>query len=1205
MKNKSFTRILTILLAVACVLSLVPAALAEEAGNAVASALDPVPGYEIGISTKASGNKQIWVLKEYSDVKNEHWFSEALKGWRKSGILVGDADQSARLDESITAAEIYTLLVRYIYSDTFEGEEIGGAIKGDYTYNSHAAWMDAYDEVQKKLEDTIRLIDADIQLPNGRSEVITRKQAFILYAMAELSRVKDPAWYLSQFSSTHLGYYARSNAPIETFDKGLSTLSYFATADHYQLSALEIQCANMLMYLGVLNGTNLSELGRSLAPNKIISRAEGVKLLEGVDLVASTPHANETRDTTKTPASGDWGGNGGDHPAPPDIPVLPHEPVSVILVDWDNEVIGAMSATTNTDLRKQVSDYCLERLVHPDLTNADVNSLAREDNYRGKYSQTPIKNEERISYPLTSHLDYCFVQRPFIPGNEKDQYIQQYGDGLYPYAYGWALCEYDKYENTWTTLGVGEMSSWNGRSFIWEKGQGSWDFTLADLEKGIPTGMPKDTVVLKAMYQPGPDLVTGEEAMYRITELTTFFMNGGFGGRSANLSPSEWRDYRAENSEISIDGTITQQVVQGETGDTANLFGSSQGVAQSDDWKASLNNAMLNSWVVYERSTEIDGKVYGVERGRQLSVATWGLTDKHWLSAVSEVVPDMDNETHAELIEGKAMWDTPVEYSSSSVKVGHWTPTSTGKTINEFVNQDIIEVELPTNGNFNKVNFQLVDKYNANAFIGKAKSMDNEWYRQNRPNLWLKDNFNYKEADSNLSDDRHDVHPLDATGADGRLMDAFLTSLAIMGVKATTDQDFKKTETSRQYDWISRFVLFGDGNPFNLRDCNGDLVTRLNFLGAGGTIKLPIPSGDNPMYALELGVEDIILNHYRETGWWNFEQDIPILTYHQIQLWYNACEKYWPQKGQSEGSRPHMLSPAEADAVDIPWCNLHEHCAKHQEGMPRTWDELIDRAKAGEADKIAMLSLNELERATHLRKTIEGERFASKEECINALIPVVQSGITDWPDIQNALLGGEGTIDDYAWFAGDDANSPRMASYRDLANAIVASTTPRLYPDGKERESKAGLGFDVAEKIFYGENYTTPWGKFSEGMVRGASESTAENGMITVKTEDWPSFEEFLSDYTAVITELRRYGFTFEGQGSDKTGHPSWEIIQKLILTSKYNPFEEDVPDNERSSRMCWKNKTANNQTAKTIVVGYKDGKWTKEVTSWHPKHAR
>lgn len=520
--------------------------------------------YEISASTEASGRKPIWVLREFADVPVDHWFYPALQEYRREGIITGDECGRVYLDRPITEEELHTMLIRYIYASDYEGKEINGAIYGDYTYNRHRAWIDAHEEVHTQMEATIAALGKPVELPEGREAQISRKQSFVFFAIAELSRCEDPAWYFNQFSDEHLGYFARSNAPIYVYGTGQPVAGFFSASDHLHMSPLEIQAANMLMYLGVLDGTE----DHTLEPNRIIMRGEGVKLLEGIDNLDASPHVHDTDNGD----DGDWGGGAGEYPEPEPK----GEPVPIIFVDWDNEQIGTLVSYTNSDIRRQVNDYVAANLVHPDLAGANPCSLAREDNYRGQYSEIPVNGED---YPLTNHIDYAFVQQPFR--KEGDRYVQTAGKVDYPWAYGWVACTIDNYQDVWTTLGVGELSGWDGGSFPLGY------LAIADLEKGVQPDR-RGTVVLKALYQPGPDLVV--DGNYTPTTEEPYYTAQH--EYKAKITPKMQEE--AQPYAVAQDATVDEEVV---------------GIM-------SANVPFYFNWT-WSRVTYIDGKPYGVSRIRE------------------------------------------------------------------------------------------------------------------------------------------------------------------------------------------------------------------------------------------------------------------------------------------------------------------------------------------------------------------------------------------------------------------------------------------------------------------------------------------------------------------------------------------------------------------------------------------------------------
>lgn len=201
-----------------------------------------------------------------------------------------------------------------------------------------------------------------------------------------------------------------------------------------------------------------------------------------------------------------------------------------------------------------------------DLTPAldAVKSLERLYNYRGKYpaggpeadgtvDNTTVDTDpasantpEGSKYPLTNKLDYVFFKRPMghdaatkpdpttYPGGSTDpQYladkatwentwVQPFSydsasnaytieyDVERPFAYGWAKCTQANFEDVWTTMGtIGELNSYtvDGNGVATVVYDGDYGFEFADLKTGFKTG--EKTVFLKAVYEPGKDLLDG------------------------------------------------------------------------------------------------------------------------------------------------------------------------------------------------------------------------------------------------------------------------------------------------------------------------------------------------------------------------------------------------------------------------------------------------------------------------------------------------------------------------------------------------------------------------------------------------------------------------------------------------------------------------------------------------------------------------
>lgn len=529
--------------------------------------------YVVGVSTERSGYQKIWVPRQYSDVDKSHWFYNQLQRYRLLGILAGNENAAIELDRPVSAAEVYTFFARYVYSDTYSGREVNGAVYGDYTLQGKAAWLNAYEVTAAALQSTLDKLGKRISLPSPSDVDLTRGDYFVLYAVAALSRTKDPAWVLGQFSEARLGYYARSNKPIRSYRTGVDVTTYFTAStilsDANLMTSLEIQCANLLMYLGTLEGTDR----HTLSPEDQVNRASAVKLLVTMDNMDLEPHRDE--DSSSQDPDSDWG----DEPTPPE-PVDPEDPeepgpepehhiAAILFADWDNNIIGSISVMTNTDIRAQISDYARDNFVHPDLRNGDSNDYSRQNTYR-----PDVKDEK--TWALTRNLDYAFVRSPIVKMGP--YYVLQPSTDEYQWAYGWAISNIKNYEDCWTTLGVAELADWDGSTFT------NSSLTVLDPKKGI-----RDNVVLKPIFRPGPLLYTG--------------------------TPQEPANYRyVKNSHWYYEISNNQSM--------AEEYGIAPIEEKAVDWSPRFHNNVPGFQVVtFERSYVMpDGTIVGVPKARQLTV---------------------------------------------------------------------------------------------------------------------------------------------------------------------------------------------------------------------------------------------------------------------------------------------------------------------------------------------------------------------------------------------------------------------------------------------------------------------------------------------------------------------------------------------------------------------------------------------------------
>ena len=308
-------------------------------------------------------------------------------------------------------------------------------------------------------------------------------------------------------------------------------------------------------------------------------------------------------------------------------------------------------------------------------------------------------------YPLTNKLDYVFCKRPMthteafdqVKPKQEDfadadaykaalaQYEADYEEWYWaktewsqklaedidgnpttdplwdtenPYAYGWAECTADNYEDTWTTLGWGELDSYNGASLGGYQAISDPDgiarvtysdatetpFAFADLQKGFTQG----TVFLKAVYEPGENLVNNRNSYRMISQPYYDKPN----------SPSA-----AEGGAFTVD-------------------------------------------VALERSNVVDGVLVGVSRLRSPSVRQDATFDYLWIDDASRGVTlgldhNIPNPDNTSAYTGK-------EESLYSIV--------------DVSNTDIMPFTLNVTARNNKVDYYIKETYDANKYVGAERS---------------------------------------------------------------------------------------------------------------------------------------------------------------------------------------------------------------------------------------------------------------------------------------------------------------------------------------------------------------------------------------------------------------------------------------------------------------------------------------------------
>lgn len=844
-------------------------------------------GYTIGTSTQASGKRPIWVRERFVDAESDFWFYNEAQHFRKLGVLVGDQYGQVFLQHTASAAEVYTLFVRYIYSDAYAGEELCGATYGDYTYMGHTAWLDAYNTVHDKLAGTISLMEHDVALPAGEKDTITRAEAFVLYCMAALSRCDDPVWYFNQFSSARLGYYARSNAPIKRYGTEQDVLRCFSVEDQLGMSALQIQCANMLMYLGVLQGDQF----HTLAPDTVLDRASAVKLLACIDNMDSSPHVNDQGDDSND----DWGGKPGEfdppttpeptptptpeptstptpEPTPSPTPEPENKIVSVIFVDLENKVVGSLPVRTNTDLREAIHNYVRENLVHPDLRDGDPTDISRENTYRhddydsGKY------------YTCTRYIDYAMIRTPIK--KQGDRYVVQPSGGKeYQWAYGWAVGKPTEREKVWSVLGVAELEDWDGASFSAENVQ------ILDPEKGV-----QETVILKPVFQPGPEMYYGTEddpAYYRFVAASHWYYNSAkneekalkYGQIAEHSAPgrgdlsAQYGDWisrlpgRDETYTISNLGNALSSLEDSDTVLLDEADEAKENDLQGPEWNRFCYYMFAFQNLTFERThTMPDGSLRGVPYARELTC--------DWIMYydMTENYHDYKGLVGTSTQDNWPLFDNGRYYSHVEITI---------KQAGDKVTFNIDAVD-----NFHYGVVILRDKYKSNFVIGVEKSAP--WRSLN--------NYNYDMPTRNtLYPATEDIK--DVFGTYGFAVDALIS----FWLEEYEDEG-------------RRAALFWN---YPLENANVDTpLIDLNWNADSDKRKLCIELFGDLIKCIHTH------GHENNIDFWDEWLDQPRINFHQLQLYVYD----WENMKYNGGPQAHVKSQAEADATIIPNCKLHYTC---------------------------------------------------------------------------------------------------------------------------------------------------------------------------------------------------------------------------------------------------------------------------------------
>lgn len=830
--------------------------------------------------------------------------------------------------------------------------------------------------------------------------------------------------------------------------------------------------------------------------------------------------------------------------------------VMVLYYDWDDKLIGTQVVSPKGDVRAQVNEYVEKNFIHPDLRtgsyidaaggdvalllgNSDyvnlVDSLARDETYRGKYAYTvgedtntakmfgPDSAQPGSEYPLTNKLDYVFYRRVNRISEQTytlngktvtDRYVTvssvadaANGDAaLYPYVNGWAVVEDTsdrnrlawqvrrdalKTEDTWTTFGVGELTGlkpgYNAAASGAQAIPGA-----ADAPAGA-TGFDERLVepaFLAELREDDPSLPTPVNYEYKTST------NGDNGYlRFADFSDigAEMAKYQTEDGKMK-DTLIVKAVY--EPGES--LISGSYRMIQEPYYNkmnrfAASGGGAYSAKITLERSDKNSGEIRGVTRVRMPAVRQDTTADQKWIQDNAlGVNHDLNNAT---------------------VKVAKALSETTFTKV-DVDNGEEIQFTLSLSARQNKVNYFIIETYGSNFVAGGQRSATN--FDNEGTTAFAVDNYNYfVDGDSNTGDLFFDVTNYgDRDGSHGFVLYGTLNNL--MQQATAFNRGNIDNQTKNQY------LTYSNMQDINLRiDGNGTLVDDL--------------SQDQMRQKILDAAKECERDHYGDPDFWNNDLNCAELNYHQLQ-------HYIVGRG--------LMDRDTADALAIDWCHLHAKCAEAMSNKPKNWLEIMEAASQRDADRLKQLSLDELKTMTHLRATASGGDFTNRDVMVARLIAAVNgdAGLTDWVDVQKALLSGSGSVDTYWWYDGA-ASNPAPGNWAALLERTVPAVTAQTYPDGAARTTKAKL--ESVRSLFNanaaaGDNKATrQWINLTDNLVIRHREEQVEVEVNGETMQEWhytysppTDFEDFIAKLIETVAAAQTMGMT----------DPGWEAVQYHLL---------------------------------------------------------
>lgn len=514
----------------------------------------------------------------------------------------------------------------------------------------------------------------------------------------------------------------------------------------------------------------------------------------------------------------------------------PDKMCAVLFYDWDDTLIGTLVVQKDQDARQAVNKYVKDHLIHPELTGegVDITSMARKDNYRGKYPNEPAaegvlnpKGDEYVKtaegYPLSNKLDYVFLKRPMEHDGEAPK-VEEYTDNEkyqaalkaweakwvqtskendtdpnvkdaawdteLPYIYGWAeVADPAHPEEVWTTLGVGELDFYNQESSTFgryiEIGNNparltvqDQEFTFANFDFSANT--QDDTAyAVKAVYEPGLDL-PNSTTPYRLAREPYYSKLSAGAAASGGAYEIVSAFERA--------GTV-----------------------------ADLNN-----------------NLYGVPRAREPAVRQDTTMDYRWIKN-----EDLDVENNIPNV---------LDYDAYTGK------GETTYTLVPVDNVDYISFSLSLSARQNKVDYYLVDAYGSSFVAGQRRAISDAPTRsQGTPTV---DNYNYYTTESDTLDAYYDATYANRDGSRGFVLFGTLNNL----IEKASYLELGLIEE----DEFNQYITLEALQDANVRDADGYFYEGIQIVNARQVLRDAATAA-------------------KVAGKWNNERNCAQLTYHELQ----------------------------------------------------------------------------------------------------------------------------------------------------------------------------------------------------------------------------------------------------------------------------------------------------------------------------------